>query len=204
MDRTAHWQQVYGGKSPTEVSWYQPHLQVSLDLIRGSGVGRDGQILDVGGGASTLVDDLLAEGYEHITVLDLSAKALEASQTRLGERADLVTWIEGDVTQVELPPQTYDLWHDRAVFHFLTEADDRRTYVGAARRALKPGGSLIIATFGPEGPTRCSGLEVVRYDAEALAREFGTGFRLRESRLEEHQTPSGKPQQFIYGLLERC
>lgn len=115
-----------------------------------------------------------------------------------------MTWIEGDVTQVALPERTYDLWHDRAVFHFLTDPDDRRAYVDAASRALKPGGFVVIATFGPSGPTRCSGLEVVRYDAEGLARAFGGGFRLRESRREEHRTPTGKPQQFVYGLLERC
>jgi hypothetical protein len=115
-----------------------------------------------------------------------------------------VTWIEGDVTKLTLPAQGYDLWHDRAVFHFLTDPEERHAYVGAARRSLKPGWHVVIATFGPEGPTRCSGLEVVRYGPEALARAFGEGFRLREDRQEEHRTPTGKPQQFLYCLLERC
>jgi ubiquinone/menaquinone biosynthesis C-methylase UbiE len=204
MDRKAHWEQVYQAKAPTEVSWYRPRLQISLELIQASGIARDGRILDVGGGASTLADDLLDEGYGHVTVLDLSAKALGESRARLGDRAGLVAWIEGDVTQVALPAQGYDLWHDRAVFHFLTEPADRDAYVGAARGSLKPGGHVVIATFGPEGPTRCSGLEVVRYGPDALARAFGEGFRLREARREEHRTPAGKPQQFLYGLLERC
>ena len=192
MDRKAHWEQTYEDRAPTEVSWYQPHLRVSRELIQASGIGRDGRLIDVGGGASTLVDDLLAEGYEHVTVLDLSATALEEANARLDERADLVTWIEGDVTQVALPAQGDDLRHDRAVFHFLTDAADRNAYGEAVRRVLTPGGHVVIVTFGPEGPTRCSCLEVVRYGPEALARAFGEGFRLRGSRQEEHRTPRGR------------
>jgi SAM-dependent methyltransferase len=203
MDRKAHWDRAYEARSPTALSWYQPHLQISLDLIEDSGIGRSGCIIDVGGGASSLVDDLLEYGYEHVTVLDISEKALAEAKARLGARAGDVNWIEGDVTQVALPERAYDLWHDRAVFHFLTDPADRRAYVKAVRQALKPGGSLIVATFAPMGPERCSGLPVARYGPEDLAREFGEGFRIVEARSERHHTPAGKPQEFTYARFER-
>ncbi len=143
-------------------------------------------------------------GYGDVTVLDVSGEALAGAKARLGARAGGVTWVEGDVTQAGLPERAYDLWHDRAVFHFLTDAADRRAYIGAVRRALKPGGHVVIATFGPAGPTRCSGLPVVRYGPEDLAREFDEGFRLLESRWEGHRTPAGKVQQFTYARLQKA
>ncbi|MBX6315300.1 MAG: class I SAM-dependent methyltransferase [Isosphaeraceae bacterium] len=202
MDRKAHWEQVYEAKDPTEVSWYQPHLRISLDMIERTGVGRGGAIIDVGGGTSSLVDDLLPSGYEHVTVLDISEKALVEARARLGARAEDVTWIEGDMTRVALPGRAYDLWHDRAVFHFLIDAADRWAYVEAMRRTLKSGGHVIIATFGPAGPTRCSGLPVDRYGPDDLARPFGEDFRLLEARSEAHRTPAGRVQQFTYAHFQ--
>jgi SAM-dependent methyltransferase len=155
-------------------------------------------VIDVGGGASTLVDDLLDAGYRDLTVLDLSAAALRAARGRLGERADLVDWIEGDVTEVELPEARFDVWHDRAVFHFLTEEDQRARYVEAARRSVRPGGHVIVAAFGPGGPARCSGLPVVRYSPDRLHDEFGSPFALVEHASETHRTPWGSAQEFIY------
>jgi SAM-dependent methyltransferase len=203
MDTKAHWDGVYESRGPTEVSWYEPHLRTSLDLIARTGVAPDARIIDVGGGASTLVDDLLHGGYRDVTVLDVSGKALAGAKARLGARAGDVTWVEGDVTQAGLPSRAYDLWHDRAVFHFLTAAADRRAYVEVVRRVLKPGGHVIIATFGPAGPSRCSGLPVVQYEPEGLDREFGGGFRLMESRPEEHRTPAGNVQQFTYAHFRK-
>lgn len=196
----AHWEEVYKTKSETEVSWFQEHSDVSLALIRRAGVSRDGALIDVGGGASRLVDDMLAEGYSDLTVLDVSGTALAAARRRLGERAEAVAWIEADITAVELPRHRFNLWHDRAVFHFLTEEVQRRRYVQTLRHAVKPGGHLIIATFGPEGPTRCSGLPVVRYGPDSLLEELGSGFDLVEHTSEEHRTPFGTTQQFQYCL----
>ena len=203
MDRTAHWDRVYEERHATELSWFRPHLETSLALIRASNLDEGGRIIDVGGGSSTLVDDLLADGFRAVTVLDLSGTAIRQSCTRLGAKGLGVTWIEEDVTQVELPEETYDLWHDRATFHFLTEEDDRQRYVGAVRRALRPGGQVILGTFAAEGPARCSGFPVVRYSAQALVREFGAGFQLLEERRETHQTPTGADQDFTYVRL-RC
>ncbi|AMV40210.1 class I SAM-dependent methyltransferase [Planctomyces sp. SH-PL62] len=202
MGTKAHWDRVYEAKGPTGVSWYEPQLRTSLDLIARTEVAPDARIIDVGGGASTLVDDLVHGGYRDLTVLDVSGEALAFAKARLGARAGGVTWVEGDVTQAGLPWWAYDLWHDRAVFHFLTAAADRRAYVEVVRRALKPGGHVIIATFGPAGPSRCSGLPVVRYGPEGLAREFGEGFRLMEARPEEHRTPEGNVQQFTYARFQ--
>ncbi|OJW10280.1 MAG: methyltransferase [Planctomycetales bacterium 71-10] len=203
MDTKAHWDRVYESRGPTEVSWYEPHLRTSLDLIARTGVAPDARIIDVGGGASTLVDDLLHGGYRGVTVLDVSDKALAGAKARLGARAGDVAWIEGDVTQAVLLRRGYDVWHDRAVFHFLTDAADRRAYVGAVRQALRQGGHVIIATFSPAGPTQCSGLPVVRYGPEDLAREFGEGFVLLESRSEGHHTPKGEVQHFIYARFQK-
>ena len=155
-------------------------------------------IIDVGGGESTLVDDLLAQGFENITVLDLSPAAIEATKKRLGQVAERVRWLVADITQVELGQRVYDLWHDRAVFHFLTEPQQRVAYVRQAARAFKSGGHVIVGTFGPEGPTKCSGLEVVRYDADSLHKEFGARFRRVDSSKELHKTPFGTTQQFLY------
>jgi SAM-dependent methyltransferase len=193
-----HWEGVYQRKGPNEVSWYRPHLEVSLRFIDQAALGDGAAIIDVGGGASTLVDDLLARGHRDVTVLDLSARAIEAVKARLGDRAAGVHWLVGDVTRVELPAAAYDLWHDRAVFHFLGDDADRARYVAAVKRALKPGGHLVIGTFGPEGPTRCSGLEVMRYSAGELQAQLGESFELLGSVTELHATPSGARQQFVY------
>jgi SAM-dependent methyltransferase len=197
MDRKAHWENVYGTKAPDAVSWYRPHLETSLALIERAAVEHSAAIIDVGGGASTLVDDLLARGYKYLTVLDISQAALDMARKRLGPAGEGVHWLAGDVTEVALPAQAYDVWHDRAVFHFLTAPEQRAAYVRQVLRAMKRGGHVIVSTFGPEGPVKCSGLDVMRYDAEALHAEFGARFRLVESSKEIHQTPFGTTQQFL-------
>lgn len=198
MGTMEHWERVYASKKPTEVSWYRPHLDVSLRLIANASPGHDARIIDVGGGESTLVDDLLDAGYRGVTVLDLSATAIAVARQRLGARAARVEWIQGDVTKVELTPNAYDVWHDRAVFHFLTAPVDRASYVRQVARAVRPGGHVIVATFGPHGPTKCSGLDVVRYDAASLHGEFGSRFELIDHVNEAHATPWGAVQQFVY------
>jgi SAM-dependent methyltransferase len=200
-DTKPHWDKVYASKQPTEVSWYQPHLRVSFDLIERSGVTQVDHIIDVGGGASTLVDDLLDRDFNNLTVLDISSNAIEVSRSRLGNRAALVHWITDDVLLAPLEKGKYRLWHDRAVLHFLTNADDRRTYVGQVRHAVLPGGFVVISTFSLDGPSKCSGLETCRYSPETLLAEFGPGFRLLESHSELHRTPSGAVQAFLYCLL---
>jgi SAM-dependent methyltransferase len=198
MDTQNHWEKIYTEKGPDAVSWYRPHLDKSLELIEQAAADRSSSIIDVGSGESTLVDDLLTRGYENITVLDISRIAIDANRKRLGEAARRVQWLVADVTKSDLPPAVYDVWHDRAVFHFLTTRDDRIAYVRQVARAVKHGGHVIVSTFGPEGPTKCSGLEVVRYDAQSLHREFGARFRLLESSKELHETPFGTTQQFLY------
>lgn len=198
MDPKAHWEKVYRTKRPNEVSWYRPHLEVSLQLIEEASPNRDAQIIDVGGGESTLVDDLLTRGYRNLSVLDVSLTALDVAKQRLGDSAHRVNWLCGDVTRIALTRHQYDVWHDRAVFHFLTEPTDRAAYVRQVARAVKPGGHVIVATFGPEGPTQCSGLNVVRYDPGALHSEFGASFQLVKHLTELHQTPAGSIQQFTY------
>ena len=195
--RKSHWEQVYGTKQATEVSWFQPVPEKSLELIRATGIEHEQAILDAGGGASTLVDNLLAEGFVDVSVLDISAKALLKSQERLGEKAGEVTWIEDDVTAF-VPARRYDLWHDRAVFHFLTDAADRDCYIDVVRRSLKSRGNLVLATFGPQGPLRCSGLDICRYSVEQLTALLGEDFDLQSHELDEHRTPSGSVQQFLY------
>lgn len=199
MSTQKHWEQVYGTKPPDQVSWYRPHLETSLALIERALKGnRMSAVIDVGGGASTLVDDLLADGYCNITVLDISQTAIDVARTRLGSRSSEVRWLPADATQVDFGPQSFDLWHDRAVFHFLTRPEERAAYVKNVLRAVKPGGHVIVSTFGPEGPHKCSGLDVTRYDAEGLHDEFGARFRLVESSTEIHATPFGTTQQFLY------
>lgn len=198
MDAQTHWEKIYTEKAPDAVSWYRPHLEKSLELIEQVAADRSSSIIDVGGGESTLVDDLLTRGFENITVLDISQTAIDANRKRLGEPSERVQWLVGDITKIDLPPSRYDVWHDRAVFHFLTRRGDRVAYVQQVSRAVKHGGHVIVSTFGPEGPTRCSGLEVVRYDADSLHREFGVQFRLLGSSKELHQTPFGTIQQFLY------
>jgi 2-polyprenyl-3-methyl-5-hydroxy-6-metoxy-1,4-benzoquinol methylase len=197
MDVRSHWEQVYATKEPEQVSWFRPHLERSLELIEQAAPDRLASIVDVGAGQSTLVDDLLGLGYENITVLEISQTALDASKKRVGLSGASVQWICGDVMETALPEASFDVWHDRAVFHFLTEANQRRAYVERVTRALKPGGSLIVSTFGPSGPERCSGLATMRYDTAALGSEFGDRFRLVESSLDLHETPSGTVQQFL-------
>lgn len=203
MQQKDHWEKVYSTKPTDGVSWYQEHADRSLDLIRGTGVRPDASIIDVGGGASTLVDDLLREGYASLTVLDLSGAALAAARTRLGQRASEVTWLEADITKVGLPAQAYDVWHDRAVFHFLTSEDDRKAYVETVLRAVKPGGHVIVATFAEDGPLQCSGLPVRRYSADELHAEFGQPFTLLRHQREEHHTPFGTVQKFVYCYCRR-
>jgi SAM-dependent methyltransferase len=197
-DGKGHWDAIYGRKTSDQLSWYRPHLDRSLELIRQARVAPDGAIIDVGGGTSTLVDDLLARGHTNVTVLDISPQAVAAARERLGPRAAAVRWILADITTVELPEATYDFWHDRAVFHFLHDEKARQRYVETARRALKPGGHIVVATFGPEGPQKCSGLDVVRYSAEGLHTEFGADFEKVSGTTESHRTPWGSEQQFVY------
>ncbi len=198
MDARQHWERVYRTKQPTEVSWYAPHLDVSLRMIEEAAPERGSRIIDVGGGEATLVDDLLDRGYRYLSVLDVSVTALDVAKARLGERAGAVDWLCGDVTTYPFTRHQYDAWHDRAVFHFLTDAKDRVAYVRQVMHAVKPGGHVIVATFGPEGPTKCSGLDVVRYGPDALHDQFGAKFRLLRHLTEVHQTPAGATQQFTY------
>jgi SAM-dependent methyltransferase len=200
MDPHEHWERVYQTKRTDEVSWFRPHLDTSLTLIRGTGVRPEAPIIDVGGGASTLVDDLLAAGYRDLTVLDVSSAALDAARARLGARRSMVTWLTADVTRAELPERHYQVWHDRAVFHFLTDPADRDRYVAQVRHVVAPGGHVIIATFGPDGPQRCSGLPTMRYDADALHGAFGDDFEMIRGSEERHRTPAGIEQQFVYCL----
>ena len=203
MIRREHWERVYSNKPPDKVGWYAPHLQISLQWIKECSLSKEAPIIDVGGGASTLVDDLLAEGYHSITVLDLSKTALAASRIRLGEKAKSVTWLEGDITDVELPAGHYDLWHDRAAFHFLTAREERRRYLSKLLEATKPGSHLILATFSPQAPPKCSGLPVERYGAEELSRLLGSRFELKRQRKELHVTPGGVDQMYQYCRFER-
>ena len=195
----SHWENVYRTKALEAVSWYRPHLEISLDLIEtAAGRSRSCPIVDVGGGESTLVDDLVGRGYQDVTVLDVSPTALEVTKRRLGPSAERVHWLVGDVTSVTFPSDRFEVWHDRAVFHFLTAADQRAAYVRGVLRAVRTGGHVIVSAFGPEGPARCSGLDVVRYSADALHGQFGARFNLIESVKELHQTPWGTAQQFVY------
>ena len=192
-----YWDAVYRDKSITEVSWYEEHPDKSLELIRNSGIGLTDPIIDVGGGGSFLVDDLLEAGYGDLTVLDVSAAVLDQLRARLGARAPKVSLLHEDITTFA-PGRRYALWHDRAVFHFLVEQADRGRYVRALHQALRPDGHVVIATFGPSGPERCSGLPTMRYDAATLAAELGAEFKLVESSLIAHRTPWSASQQFLY------
>ncbi len=198
MNTQAHWQRIYGTKSPEETSWYEPHLLSSLDWITSTTKDKAASIIDVGGGQSTLVDDLLAIGHRALTVLDLASAAIEKSQERLGPAAESVVWLVGDVTTVALPARTYDVWHDRAVFHFLIDPEQRAAYVRQVASALTSDGQVVIATFGPEGPQKCSGLPTRRYDEKLLQYEFGPNFRLVRTSIVEHRTPMETSQQFLY------
>ena len=203
MDAKAHWENIYQTKDAQQVSWYQAQPHTSLALIRRAGLQPADPIVDVGGGASTLVDHLLAEGFAAVTVLDIAAAALDVARQRLGARAQAVTWREADVTEATLPPQAYALWHDRAVFHFLGRPEDRQRYMAQLQQALRPDGWVIMATFAPDGPNRCSGLDVTRYSAADLQTELGPAFELIEERPEAHLTPSGGEQKFLFSLWRR-
>ena len=201
MDRKSHWEGVYATKQEHQVGWFQADPALSLELIKS--VSPPGsRVIDVGGGASRLVDRLLDSGYTQLAVLDIARAALDRAQARLGERAAAVRWVEADITAVKHVGE-FDVWHDRAVWHFLTDPSDRERYVRLAERTLPPGGHLIIAAFALDGPTRCSGLDVCRYDAESLSRELGQGFALEREAHETHVTPRGSPQAFFYGAYRR-
>jgi len=198
VDAKAHWEKVYQTKEPEAVSWYRAHLETSLALIERAAHSRSASIIDIGAGESTLVDDLLARGYKAITVLDVSETAFDVTKKRLGSLAKQINWIVADITQVQLEPLAYDVWHDRAVFHFLISMEQRAAYIRNVANAVKNDGHVIVSTFGPEGPTKCSGLDVMHYDSESLHSEFGSRFRLVESSKELHRTPVGATQQFVY------
>jgi trans-aconitate methyltransferase len=196
-DRKTHWENIYRTRSPNNVSWFQQEPRLSLRLIHNTQLEHNKSIIDVGGGASTLVDNLIDEGFSNVAVLDVSAQALIHAKVRLADRARRVTWYEADVTGFR-PPRQFDLWHDRAVFHFLTAKADREKYVEVLQQALQPAGHLIIMAFAIDGPTKCSGLEIVQYDVEKLQAELGGGFRLIETGHEVHTTPAGNEQKFAY------
>ena len=198
----SHWDAVYEKTGASEVSWYEPHPEKSLELIRATGMRAEDPVIDVGGGASLLVNELLAAGYSDLSVLDISASVLAKLRTRLGPAASSVTLLHEDVTAFR-PEKQYALWHDRAVFHFLTRHEERTRYVDALRQGVRPGGHVIMATFGPSGPERCSGLPTQRYDAAALAAELGAGFALVQSALLIHRTPADVHQQFLYCRFDR-
>ena len=201
-ERKVHWESVYASRDEDDVSWYQARPAMSLELIAraAGGRGKEAAIIDAGGGASRLVDHLLDAGYADVTVLDIAAPALEKARARLGARARQARWIEADLLNWR-PGRPYDVWHDRAVFHFLTEAADRRRYVEVLKAALKPGGQAVIATFAPDGPEKCSGLPVMRHSPESIAAELGEAFALIEARDEHHTTPAGRAQHFNYARL---
>ena len=202
-DRKEHWESVYRTKNDHELSWHQDHLENSLRLILSTGVGQDGAIVDVGGGSSTLIDDLLDRGFGDLSVLDISSAALERSRARLGKKAEKVKWISADVTDIGLPEFHYDVWHDRAVFHFLTDPEDRRKYVDLVLKSVKTGGHVIVASFAADGPKKCSGLEVVCYSPQEIRAEFGELFQLRRYFLEPHSTPFSTTQEFVYCHLQK-
>lgn len=202
VSRQRHWEDVYATKGESEVSWFQETPALSLELIRLVGAIQNSGIIDIGGGASRLADGLVSQGFEDVTVLDLSAAALASARSRMGDKANRVTWVAADVTTWE-PSRTYDVWHDRAAFHFLTDSKDQAAYMARLRRALRPGGHAIIGTFALDGPERCSGLAVSRHDAASLAATLGSGFELIDSRRHEHITPWGTPQSFQFSTFRR-
>jgi len=198
MNSKSHWKDVYQNKDSKRVSWFQEHAETSLKIIQQHVNDKQAHIIDIGAGASTLVDDLLASGYKNIDVLDISEEALSITKKRLGNQQKQINWHSANILDVSLPRHQYDFWHDRAVFHFLTNEDDREKYVRQLMKALKPGGKVVISTFGPDGPLKCSGLPIVRYDHDSLHDEFGSAFTLLEHGKEDHLTPDGSIQKFIY------
>jgi len=201
-DRKSHWEGVYGSKTENQVSWFQESAATSLELLAHPGIDQRSALIDVGGGVSRLVDALIDRGYADLTVLDLSSAALTAAQQRLGRKAAPVRWIEADITRWT-PERTYDAWHDRAVLHFLTTEADRAAYTRALRKALRPGGLAVIATFALDGPEKCSGLPVQRYSPTTLADLLKDGFATLDSRTETHKTPWGAEQKFQFSRFTR-
>jgi len=201
--RQAHWEKVYTSKGENEVSWFQESPAPSLALIAQVGAAPSAAIIDIGGGASRLVDELLDRRFHDVTVLDLSAAALEAAKARLGERANQAHWLVADATTWD-PSRMYDVWHDRAAFHFLTEERDRAAYIARLKQSLKIGGHAIIATFALDGPEKCSGLPVMRYDAARLGQTLGPGFKLLQSHGNDHATPWGSHQQFQFSVFQHA
>jgi len=203
MNCQSHWEGIYKTKNANCVSWFKPRLSKSLEFISGTKIDKCEPIIDVGGGASTLVDDLLSEGFMNITVLDISSESLEVSKKRLGKDASNVYWVTDDIIAVNLPENHYSLWHDRAVFHFLTNPADRQKYKRILVRSLKPGAFAVVSSFSLSGPAKCSGLDVVRYSSETLLSEFGSDFRLLHSETENHKTPFDTAQKFVYCLFRK-
>ena len=197
FDRKSHWESIYGDKDPVQVSWYQQKPVLSLQLIHNSSLALDAPVIDIGGGASELVDCLYDEGYSNLSVLDISKKALDYAKNRLGDKAAKIKWYEEDVT-LFIASQKYSLWHDRAVFHFLTNKSDRVKYVDTIKSSLLSGGYVVIAAFALDGPEKCSGLDIVKYDADKLSAELGEGFKLLDQKNEIHLTPQNKEQKFVY------
>jgi SAM-dependent methyltransferase len=202
-NRSEHWETVYTTKAPERVSWYRPHLETSLELLQRAGLNCASRVIDIGAGASTLMDDLLLLGVHDLIAVDLSAASLEVAQERLADKANSVQWIVGDIATLQLRKGSVDLWHDRAAFHFLVDDTDVRAYVEQAVHTIADGGFAIIAGFAPDGPAQCSGLPVARRDPEDIARLFSECFSLIESRHETHTTPSGSAQSFAYALLKK-
>lgn len=205
MDTEQHWRDVYSRKGEREVSWYQPHASQSMESLTLAGVTAESAVIDIGGGASTLVDDLWQSGFRDITVLDIAPEALQVAQQRLlsdgrEDAASGVTWLAGDITEVTLPERRYDVWHDRAVFHFLTAEDQRTRYLEQVARTVRPGGLVLVATFAKDGPEKCSGLEVCRYDAADLHATFGDRYQLISHQRHSHATPWGAEQHFTWCL----
>ena len=200
MDRHEYWNSIYQSKAVTDVSWFEAEPQISLGWIQAASPAR-GSVIDVGGGASRLADRLIADGFASVTVLDVSEIALQRAKERLGAQAEQVYWVVGDICQIaELP--TCDVWHDRAVFHFLTDLSDRLKYINLMTRTVRIGGHVVMGSFATDGPLKCSGLEVCQYDAATLSRELGPRFKLLRELTHIHTTPTGKPQRFFFGLFE--
>ena len=198
MQNKEHWETVYSTKAPDAVSWFQERAETSLDFMKKLNLEKNASIIDVGGGASTLVDDLLINGYLALSVLDLSGAALETAKKRIGSNSVNIQWFEADITEIRFPKHQFEVWHDRAVFHFLTKSEEREAYIENILHSVKPNGHIIISTFAEDGPTQCSGLSVMRYSAETLQAEFGENFLLKEQLKENHSTPFGTTQKFVF------